>query len=112
MNKVRKQAWRETLVLWKKLSETPSVKLWSRREVNVFKNNILKEIGIRSKMNGCPFCEEYYGTSQCPLGDCEGISLPCYDTPYKEWERHAHDQESAKKFYEYLEDLYKKEMRK
>jgi len=111
MDSKRRRAWKETLMLWKRLSETPSELLMDGRVSVIFKNSILNELGIESKKHGCPFCEEYYGTANCPLGSCLGSSISCYNTPYGDWEKDVHNQQKAKVFYEYLLELYKKELR-
>jgi len=112
MDKIRKQAWEETLALWKRLSEIPDRELKWREKGNDFKNDVLAELGIERKQFGCPFCEVYYETDECPLGKCGHKGYDCYGTPYEYWEDHAHNQKAAKKFYKYLLILYKEEMSK
>ena len=102
----------ETLMLWKKLSETPT-QFIKDQNVADFKNSILKELGIGERMFGCPLCEKYNSDGEdnnCPLGKCV-ISIkkrqPCFSTPYHTWlekiiHNDTHDQELAKAFYEYL----------
>jgi len=101
MSEKEEQAWDECLRLWEKLSEMPNQRFDSSE---TFKNNVLHELGIEKRVFGCPFCERYINTSDCPLGDCYKTTTPhCLKTIYREWhESGRHDQVAAKKFYEYL----------
>ena len=111
MDKVREKAWEECLMLWKELSEIPDQEMEMPSD---FKNEILTKLGLKTKHNGCPFCEVYIATENCPLGDCS-IRFPCLvDTPYGKWSeeasfRHMHKQECAKDFYMFLKKMYEKQ---
>lgn len=117
MDKERKQAWEETLALWEVLKDTPSQelkisgKVSSGKVIFGFKNDILEKLGFKRHRNGCPFCSIYYRTPDCPFGDCS-VSMYCVHSPYGAWEKKAHNHVRAKLFYEYLLELYQKEVSK
>lgn len=97
-------------MLWKRLSEIPDKEI--PQGITKFKNENLKELGLEACCFGCPFCEVFLNTNFCPLGDCRSNATPCYSTPFRRYEQeHAkgakHNQELAKKFYDYLNEKYK-----
>ncbi len=104
-----KKMWDECLALWKRLSEMDDCDV--SEHVEVFKDNILNDLGYSSMKHGCPFCERHFVVGDCPIGDCDDENLPpCYDTPYRLWEDHyrtfnRHSQQAAKAFYEFLLEL-------
>lgn len=120
MDELTKTAWKECLMLWKKLSETPDTDV-PKGDVTytatLFKNKVLKKLGIRKRKFGCPFCESFFNTRKCPLGNCKGWSRSCLSTSYHWWERKVeverkHKQDLAKDFYDYLQKKYDEEISK
>jgi len=101
MDEKEQQAWDECLLLWKKLSETPTQKI----EGSItFKLRTLEELGIGERMSGCPFCEFIPSCVDCPIYGCR-------NTPYNDWFvatiiQEKHHKSKAKEFYDYLLKRY------
>ena len=99
-------SWYWSSKLWKQLSEMPNREI--ENDAEVFKNSILTKLGLtKDIMCGCPFCEKFYRSSNCPLGNCEYELVCLRNTPYKKWhecliDRGYHNQKAAKEFYKYL----------
>ncbi len=100
----------ETLLLWKRLKDTPSC--FVDEFPNVFKNKILRKLGIGERRYGCPLCHTYKNQGGCPLGEENACWDGCMYTPYRYWHSRMmkegyHDQDAAREFYEYLVKKFK-----
>lgn len=100
--------WHEVLRLWFQISMKRDEDV---EMIGAFKNDVLEFLGIPKRDWGCPFCHFFRETKDCPLGNCSDIGLPCLygDFSYGEWEKNAHNQKLAQKFFLELWDLYVKE---
>ena len=56
---------------------------------------------------GCPLCEVFFDTPNCPLGNCDSEDgCVCeFHYSYGEWMTNAHDQELAQRFLDELKDV-------
>ncbi|MBT9164049.1 MAG: hypothetical protein DDT23_00038 [candidate division WS2 bacterium] len=107
------EAWEEILKLWKELAEMPDQAIENGDWI-AFNNAILNKLGIGNRRHGSAFCERFYKTPFCPLGDCSDKvdKKPCWSTPFLEWEWEAnekgwHVKMLAQDFLDFL--IYKKE---
>lgn len=103
MDEIREQAWTETLLIWKWLSKTKSQDV-PYLEPDEFKNEVLKSLDLEPKKFGCPFCQAYFESANCPLGTCVSLNASCYKYRYAQWERTLSDlgihcQFQARSFY-------------
>lgn len=103
------KVWQEVLALWNVLSEKEDCKCDGLTE---FKNDILKELGLPTRISGCPFCDKFkYKCELCPIGG--NINRNCIDnTPYRNWSDWVldgkHKKILAKNFYEWLKIQHEK----
>lgn len=112
MDKKRKKAFDECLILWKVLSEMPDT--YTLRKPAEFKQNILSRLGIGERDFGCPLCDKFIETSDCSIGNCKFNVAPCYNTAFDKWETdmfelEKHCQKHAIEFYNHLKKLAKEE---
>ncbi len=112
--KTDEEMWKAALAVWKLLSKRPNE--LAETAPSRYKNKILNQLGYADCVNGCPFCELYFRTQKCPIGDCEGCGdiVPCENnTPFGLWSNIfcddcGHERYVAEEFYEYLLNLKKR----
>ena len=96
-------------MLWEALASKPDEEIETKESTRAytlakFKNDTLIKIGAVGEHEdavdfGCPFCEKYFCSMECPIHYC-------YETPYKQYEKEfvawGHKQEEADMFYRFM----------
>jgi len=117
MDDTEKKAWKMTFGLWKDLSRnkynTDYLGNCDAPLAERIKNHVLDKLNYPKCLSGCPFCEFFYRTEGCPLGDCSNSDgwdnyAPCFiNYSYEKWDDsvdyfRGNDRFEALKFYHEL----------
>ena len=109
----KKNVKKVCLLLWKKLSQKD---MHIGASPTDLKNRILKELGYKECLKGCPLCDVYFN-KMCIFGECTFNNKPCLKSDYSEWAEfvvgnHISSKKLANKFYQELKRRTKNHTRK
>lgn len=101
-------ALKDTIKVWELIASIKSRKLSRPSIFWRFKMNMCKEaLNIEDDLEyGCPLCEKFVMTNNCPLGPCQTGENACEeDFSYGAWRNSPHQITKAKKFLEELKEV-------